>query len=161
MEPVARGGRATAENPRLRCRAHNQYAAEQQFGSGFMSRKREAAQQAAREARAQAGGENAALVTERACGFAVAPARERVRAAVVPAPAGEETRARAAEQRAREVAAAEEVVPWLRALGLRVDEARRAAARCEGMAEAPLEARVRHALACSARAGRREAAPTP
>ena len=39
-EPVARGGRATVEGIRLRCRAHNQLAAEQAFGAAFMERKR-------------------------------------------------------------------------------------------------------------------------
>jgi len=39
--PVARGGKATAGNLRLRCRAHNQYAAEQAFGAEFMKTKRE------------------------------------------------------------------------------------------------------------------------
>jgi hypothetical protein len=38
--PVARGGEATVENIRLRCRAHNQYAAERAFGAGFMDDKR-------------------------------------------------------------------------------------------------------------------------
>jgi hypothetical protein len=41
---VARGGEATAENLRLRCRAHNGYAAERTFGAGFMERKRAEAQ---------------------------------------------------------------------------------------------------------------------
>jgi hypothetical protein len=40
IEPVARGGRATVEGMRLRCRAHNQYGAEQVFGSEFMGHKR-------------------------------------------------------------------------------------------------------------------------
>jgi len=39
---VARGGLATAENLRLRCRAHNQYAAEQTYGFEFMRGKRDA-----------------------------------------------------------------------------------------------------------------------
>jgi hypothetical protein len=38
-DPVARGGQATVENIRLRCRAHNQYAAVQMFGAEFMRRK--------------------------------------------------------------------------------------------------------------------------
>jgi hypothetical protein len=38
--PVARGGRSTVENLRLRCRAHNQYEAECAFGAGFMRAKR-------------------------------------------------------------------------------------------------------------------------
>ena len=43
MTEVARGGAATVSTIRLRCRAHNQYAAECTFGAEFMSRKREAA----------------------------------------------------------------------------------------------------------------------
>jgi len=100
-EPVARGGQATVANVRLRCRPHNQYAAECTFGSGFMSRKREEAQRAA-----------AARV--------------------------------AAEERAKE----RDVVPWLRALGFRADEARRAASACETIPDASLEERVRLALSC-------------
>lgn len=49
--PVAKGGQTTVENLRLRCRAHDQYAAEQAFGTGFMREKRERAR-AARRARA-------------------------------------------------------------------------------------------------------------
>ena len=43
VEPVARGGTAEAEGMRLRCRAHNQFEAEQCFGKGFMRQKREEA----------------------------------------------------------------------------------------------------------------------
>ncbi|HKA25693.1 MAG TPA: hypothetical protein VKF80_12000 [Candidatus Eisenbacteria bacterium] len=43
VEPVARGGTATVERIRLRCRAHNQYEAEQAFGPEFMRAKREEA----------------------------------------------------------------------------------------------------------------------
>src|SRR5213078_2470163 len=39
IEPVARGGQSTASNLRLRCRAHNQYAAEQAYGAEFMKGK--------------------------------------------------------------------------------------------------------------------------
>jgi hypothetical protein len=48
---VARGGRATVEGIRLRCRAHNQYSAEQTFGVQFMRRRR----REAADARAAAG----------------------------------------------------------------------------------------------------------
>jgi len=37
---VARGGDTSVENLRLRCRAHNQFAAEQTFGKEFMRHKR-------------------------------------------------------------------------------------------------------------------------
>lgn len=40
IDPVARGGRATVDAMRLRCRAHNQLEAERVFGTGFMSEKR-------------------------------------------------------------------------------------------------------------------------
>ena len=39
-----------------------------------------------------------------------------------------------------------DVVPWLRGLGFKIDEARAAAALCDSMPDAPLEQRVRHAL---------------
>jgi hypothetical protein len=100
-EPVARGGQATVANLRLRCRPHNEYAAECAFGSGFMHQKREQAREAA-----AARAEEEAQTEER------------------------------------------DVVPWLRALGFRADEARRAASACETIPDASLEERVRLALSC-------------
>ena len=46
---VARGGRATVEGIRLRCRGHNQYGAECTFGAEFMRRKREEAREIRRK----------------------------------------------------------------------------------------------------------------
>ena len=46
----------------------------------------------------------------------------------------------------RAIAAVDEIVPPLRSLGFSADEARRAAALCEGMPDAPLEQRIRRAL---------------
>ena len=43
VHPVARGGEATADNLRLRCRPHNQYLAERVYGERFMNGKREQA----------------------------------------------------------------------------------------------------------------------
>ena len=63
VNEVARGGEATADNLRLRCRGHNQHAAEQTFGAGFMKQKREqaaAARAAARAAKERAKAEKAA-----------------------------------------------------------------------------------------------------
>ncbi|HKO21237.1 MAG TPA: HNH endonuclease [Candidatus Eisenbacteria bacterium] len=40
VEPVARGGSATVQNIRLRCRTHNQYEAEREFGTDFIECKR-------------------------------------------------------------------------------------------------------------------------
>jgi 5-methylcytosine-specific restriction endonuclease McrA len=103
IEPVARGGRSTVDNLRLRCRAHNQFEAERTFGAGFMKDKREAARQAV---------------------------AERVRESV---------------KKGRDDGQ-NDVIPWLRGLGIRVDEARRAAALCDDIPDAPLEQRVRRAL---------------
>ena len=44
---AARGGEATVPNLRLRCRAHNPFAAECAFGAGFMHAMREATRRAA------------------------------------------------------------------------------------------------------------------
>jgi 5-methylcytosine-specific restriction endonuclease McrA len=46
LHEFARGGAATADNVRLLCRAHNQYAAECTYGAGFMEAKRQEAQPA-------------------------------------------------------------------------------------------------------------------
>ncbi len=65
VDPVARGGRTTVDRMRLRCRAHNEYAAECAFGSEFMDRKRRGAQRAQGrvEARARAAASDAHPVT--------------------------------------------------------------------------------------------------
>jgi 5-methylcytosine-specific restriction endonuclease McrA len=54
VDPVARGGKATEERMRLRCRAHNQYEAERTFGREFMNRKRQDARREAVQARVRA-----------------------------------------------------------------------------------------------------------
>ncbi len=64
IDEVARGGEATTDRMRLRCRAHNQYTAEQTFGAEFMARKRAEAREArtraeAREARMRAAAREA------------------------------------------------------------------------------------------------------
>jgi hypothetical protein len=71
---VARGGEATVAGIRLRCRAHNQYAAECAFGAGFVRDKREAAQRAG-EARRKVTGARVAGEARRE------EAKERARAA--------------------------------------------------------------------------------
>jgi HNH endonuclease len=43
IQPVTLGGAASIDNIRLRCRAHNQFDADQVFGAGLMARKREEA----------------------------------------------------------------------------------------------------------------------
>jgi hypothetical protein len=123
IQEVARGGRATANSIRLRCRAHNQFGAECTFGKEFMRNKREESRRAAAEARARA--ETAAQAEARAQAEAAA-------------------KGRAAEE--AELAKERDVIPWLRSLGFRADEAKRAAALCEAIPDAPLEERVRLAL---------------
>ena len=58
---------------------------------------------------------------------------------------------RAAAERARAKAAAEDVVPYLESLGFRTRDAKRLAEVCETMPDATLEERVRAALQASAR----------
>jgi len=50
-EPFARGGKATVDNIRLRCRAHNQQEAERVFGREFMRQRRQGARVTAAEDR--------------------------------------------------------------------------------------------------------------
>ena len=115
LDPVALRGNATVEKVTLKCRAHNQYAAECAFGSEFMRHKREEARRARVEARAAAARQTA-------------EAREQ---------------AAAAAEKAKEL----DVVPALRNLGFRADEARRAAAHCDKtLPDGPLEERLRTAL---------------
>ena len=59
IDEVARGGEASTDRMRLRCRGHNQFTAEQRFGAEFMERKREESRQAGRAARANGSGESA------------------------------------------------------------------------------------------------------
>ncbi len=66
----------------------------------------------------------------------------------------------AAHERERATAAAAgtrsaDVIPWLRQLGFRADEARRAAQACDAIPDASLDERVRHALRTLAPAGAR------
>jgi 5-methylcytosine-specific restriction endonuclease McrA len=56
-EPFARGGKATVDNIRLRCRAHNQFEAERVFGREFMRQRRQEARVAAAEDRDVGGRE--------------------------------------------------------------------------------------------------------
>jgi hypothetical protein len=77
------------------------------------------------------------------CAFGAAFMREKREAARRTAQA----RRQECEARCRARAAAEEVIAPLRVLGFTADEARRAAVICEGTPDAPLEQRVRRALA--------------
>jgi hypothetical protein len=116
VEPVARGGRSTVTNLRLRCRQHNDYEARRMFGAGFMDAKRRAAAEERQATRAR-----------------VEEARTmEVRTA--------EARAEAAREQERDVMAG------LRELGVRGDEARRAVAFSQSLQDVTLEERMRAAL---------------
>jgi len=54
VQEYSRGGQATVSGIRLRCRAHNQYEAEQTYGAEFMRHKRLAAAEARASAKAHA-----------------------------------------------------------------------------------------------------------
>jgi hypothetical protein len=135
MDEVARGGVATVSGVRLRCRAHNQYEAERTFGAGFMENRR----RVAAEARAASAKREAAQSS--AAAEAHAEVRAKAETAVRAQAAAAEVQAMA-EARAKAL----EVIPWLRRLGIRADEARQAATHCETTPDAPLEERVRVAL---------------
>jgi hypothetical protein len=79
VDPVARGGRASVERIRLRCRAHNQYEAERAFGAGFMKAKRDEARRAndARRAAAEQQAQDV-IAGLRGLGFRAEEARRAV-----------------------------------------------------------------------------------
>jgi hypothetical protein len=136
VDPVARGGVATVDGIRLRCRAHNQYEAECVFGAGFMQAKREAAKLAAEEARARAAIARAEAQEKRA---AAAEQARTERAAAKEARAAEAEREKAGRAAAMEARAAEAVrekaeraaAKEARAAEVERDKAERAAAREE------------------------------
>jgi hypothetical protein len=78
QDPVARGGRATAESVRLLCRAHNQYSAERTYGSEFMQGKRKQARERSALARTEADAKAKAGEQERAEAAAEAASQEEV-----------------------------------------------------------------------------------
>jgi 5-methylcytosine-specific restriction endonuclease McrA len=129
--PVARGGKSTEDNVRLLCAAHNQLEAERTFGAGFMEMKREAARAAAVERRTAAEERRAQAEAERA--------QKRARA--------ETERAAEAERAKIEKDPDRSVVPWLRHMGCRLEDAREASAYCESLPpETTVEDRLRAAL---------------
>jgi hypothetical protein len=137
IEPVARGGRSTVDNLRLRCRAHNQYEAEQAFGAGFMQTKRE-------RARVTAGEQAAEAVPDQSAPASAAPAN------AAPVNGASANTSRAPAPAAKPAATHQtddlDLTPWLARLGFRKDEVRRAAAHCRNLPDATLEQRVRAAL---------------
>lgn len=108
-KPVALGGETTVENVRLRCRAHNQLAAEKAYGEEFMRKKRQEARRASAKKRPVATG----TVTT---GRSAAAKAEKSEEAVEPRTAGGSRGAREAEAGAQAAIheKAYEVIPWLR-----------------------------------------------
>ncbi len=147
--PKALGGDDSAANQRLRCREHNQLEAERAFGKRYVEGRREArrAEQERRRAERERIRADRAARTGAEDARAAA-AREQARA----------ERERAAAEEASRFAAAEELVPWLRGLGLRANEAREVARRVPIVEGASLEERVRAALRLLGPRGSRSAA---
>jgi hypothetical protein len=147
IEPVARGGRSTVANLRLRCRAHNQYEAEQAFGEGFMNSKREAGRDSDRTpGERDSSGHEAADTRSTIERSADDPA------ATVAAQTGTSTRsgpndAPSPKQGTAPATNDFDLTPCLERLGFRKQEVRLAAEYCQGMPDASIEARVRAALA--------------
>jgi 5-methylcytosine-specific restriction endonuclease McrA len=119
VDPVARGGQATVDNLRLRCRPHNQLEAERMFGAGFMKERREQAR------RAQ---------TVHPAGTSEPPQPSSPRVECTMTPSDE-----AVEKKL-------DLISGLRGLGYRADQARQAAGVCDDMPDASLEDLFRTAL---------------
>jgi hypothetical protein len=168
IEAFANGGLVTATNLRLRCKAHNQYCAELEFGAKFMKQKRESARRAAakraelaaarRVERAEA---NRAEIAQ-ASPAEMAEANRAETAAGQDAEAASQTAAMQRKDTLSEPAVIHQteeldVIPWLRALGFRADEACHAAEACAHMIDASLEERVKVALSSRARSRPRAA----
>ncbi len=133
IEPVARGGKSTAANLRLRCRAHNQYEAERAFGAGFMAAKRDRAR---------------------------LESRRNMSAASISSPAAQAGNEKGRQTTAPSEHDENDVTSWLLRLGFRRSDAQRACEHCAPMMGAPLEARVKAALSFL-RPPARCLAPTP
>ncbi|MFI5370513.1 MAG: HNH endonuclease [Candidatus Eisenbacteria bacterium] len=167
VHPVARGGDTTADNMRLRCRAHNQFEAERVFGEAFMRGKRENARARAAEKRARRAA-RASTIPNSGLDARASASPNAARATLLSASTNADLGPRAsASPNAAAVAPVRasdpehDVTPWLRALGFRADEARRAAARCDAIPGASLEERVRVALSSLAPARARRPASLP
>ena len=140
VDEVARGGVATVDKLRIRCRAHNHYTAEITFGKGFMDHKRRQARERAAEARAR----------KRPAASTRSPAPERVeeRASANGVPPTSHTESTANGHPGAPAPDDRDVTPWLRGLGVPAGEARRMAEICERtMPDASLEERLKRALA--------------
>ena len=147
VDEFARGGVATVDNLRIRCRAHNQYAAEQTFGKGFMEHKRREARERTAAKRRPAERSPAPERAESRSDLAAGETPNGdPRASVRPGAGGAATTNGHAPVH-EDTPDERDVTPWLRALGVRASEARRMAEICERtMPDASLEERVKRAL---------------
>jgi len=122
--PLARQGRTTLDNLRLLCPGHNQYEADRILGAGFMAQKRASGRE----------------VDEVRSPDVNAPSQTQV-----PEPVFSTTPEHVAAQEANR-AQRDEIVPYLRRLGFRVEQARWAATMCDPLVGQTLETRVKFAL---------------
>jgi 5-methylcytosine-specific restriction endonuclease McrA len=116
IRPFALGGEPTVEGLRLRCRAHNQYEAERAFGTEFMERKRDETRKKAEGARSLS--DHAGVEEARVHAAEAAELKEQI----------------------------QDVLAALRGLGVKGEQARRAAAHAETLKGATLVERIRAAL---------------
>ncbi len=143
---VARGGEATVDGMRLRCRAHNQYEAECTFGAGFMERKREEARHAAVERKAAATRkEDRPIPKEHVL---QAPATENSTVPSPPSPSASESAS--AHQYDQE----QDLLHCLKGLGVRTDQARMAVEHSRVRPDASIEQRLHTALKFIGQRGR-------
>src|SRR5262245_5517740 len=159
VDPVARrshpsqSGPPTADRIRLCCRAHNQYAAEQVYGAGFMREKREQAQRDAAETNTRGATEaSGRQVSEPAdCGGPEAssddvPASEAPNPRVVTAAEFREMGLWKRRTHRPDEDPDRDVAPWLRALGCRKEEIQRGMELCEAIPDATMEEKLKYAL---------------
>ena len=134
----------TVAGLRLRCRAHNQYEAERVFGTEFMKRKREEARRAAEQRREDAGarGRTSNEEAEARGSSSNEEAEARGKASNLEA----EARARASNEDAEVEEQIRDVLSALRGLGIRGEQARRAATHARTLPSATLADRIRAAL---------------
>jgi len=163
--PAGKEGKATVANVRLLCAAHNQLAAEREYGYEFM-RHRRTAERERRQAERDARQRQADAVRELRAAQAEADREDRRRRQARLDAEREARRAQADKERAERDARRRQVelerqqereraelaqdpersvVPWLRKLGFSLAEARRAVDATAHLADAPLAHRVKAA----------------
>src|SRR5262245_6669233 len=159
LDPVARrshpseSGPPAADRIRLCCRAHNQFAAEQVYGAGFMREKREEARRQAAESKTRSDSETSGRQASESprCGDAEAssdhaPASEAPNPRVVTAAEFREMALWNRRTHRPDEDPDHDVAPWLRALGCRKEEIQRGMELCEAIPDATMEEKLKYAL---------------